>query len=62
MMICQFCGGPATAVKTETDIDYSDETEAVIDVEVLVCDGCAEHWYDGTEDHPGTRPLITPTA
>lgn len=58
MLVCHFCKGPATAVKTETDIDYSGETEEVIDVELMICEACAEFWYDGTEDHPGTTPIV----
>lgn len=59
--ICFYCGtAAATAIKVEIEREYDDADggkEIEIEVEHLICDGCADYWFDGTEDRPGTKPL-----
>lgn len=58
---CYLCEiAPAQALKIEDDVEWSDENggaEIHIEVEHPICLACAEYWFDGTEDHPGTLPL-----
>lgn len=54
---CHFCQKAATAIKTEAEIDYSGEEEVIVPVELPICADCADQWYDGTEEFPGTKEL-----
>lgn len=58
-MECELCEtAAAEVIKLETESSYdeqSNEHRAVI--RVKICKACAELYYDGTEDHPGTLPL-----
>ena len=53
---CYFCQGPATAIKREATAPVEDDDVETVE-ELLICDGCHGHWYDGTEEYPELLPL-----
>jgi hypothetical protein len=58
--MCELCGiEEATLIKTEADTSWDDEAgrEVITKVGIKICGGCAEAYYDGTEEFPGTRPI-----
>jgi YgiT-type zinc finger domain-containing protein len=58
-MTCEICEAQATAVKFEAEemINEDNERTSLNKVKILICQACAEDYYDGTEEFPGTYPL-----
>lgn len=53
-MMCEFCGGAATAIKFDVEIDHTETGDVERAIAQLICGRCAVEWYNGTERFPGT--------
>lgn len=59
-MNCQLCEtAPAEVIKFEAERAWDDAegAEVITTQRLHICRACADGYYDGTEDFPGTEPL-----